>query len=117
MNGSDIVAHAPLLFLLSGGLAACGWASLFASWRWDARTRRALLDSTRDAEFVHFSRHMIFSVTDRHGMIYTRSLYELQDEPDDLTWVTPVATSLRWGSPCHGEAHGQEEDHARGRAA
>lgn len=91
MTVETFIAHAPVI--LTGAVAVI-LLGLFLTVRQNAATEHAMVKARRDAAFARWAQWTFISVSDADGNLFYRSLYDLQDDPDDLIWANPKAVIL-----------------------
>lgn len=97
MTLPDIPVNVPVL--VTGAFALLAWCGTLISFRNLAKTKHATDRLRSDREFVTWAQWTSVGVVADNGRLYYRSLYELQDEPEDLIWDNPRALIIFRAGP------------------
>jgi hypothetical protein len=92
--------------LVAGALALFAWWGALVSFRNEAKTRRATDRLRADREFVKWASWTTVAIVDAEGRVYHRTLYDLQDEPEDLIWDSPKSAIIFRAGPEEPDPYG-----------
>lgn len=92
MTLSAIALNLPAL--VAGGFSVIAWICMFVTFRTSAKIKHKSDAIMANAAFVEWARWTYLSVTDKEGKVFYRTLYDLQDELEDMIWDVPVLTVL-----------------------
>lgn len=88
-----------LSLALSLAFMVASWAAVFVAMNFSRRTRIQLDHARRAFAFTQWARGTQLVITAADGRLFTRTLYDLQDEPADLIWSAPIGACILRADP------------------